>query len=86
MTVEELDPRYDAAKDEMRYPYPFTGVANCEVRVCGATRTLEEAWVKNRIEGWFGSHDKPKPGTSVKIPDYQFEPKLHQPDGFPRGR
>ena len=81
MPLETLDPRHDAFNDEMRFPYPFTGQANAEVRVPRRAMAQGEAWVKARIEGWFRDHARPEPGTSIRIDDYQFDPKLRQPEG-----
>jgi hypothetical protein len=36
MPGQTLDPRHDTVKDEIRFPYPFTGQADSEVRVCRA--------------------------------------------------
>lgn len=80
MTIQPLDPRHNPNEDEMRFPYPLTGAANSEVRVCRSAVVQGEAWVKARIEGYFKYYDKPQPGTSVKIPDYQFDPNLFQPE------
>jgi hypothetical protein len=80
MPLEILDPRYDTVTQEMRFAYPFTGQSNAEVRVpCGAMAKGED-WVKARIEGWFIDHAKPLPGTSIRIPDWQFDPTKHQPE------
>ena len=81
MPVETLDPRHDVANDEMRFAYPFTGQPDSEVRVPHNAMVQGEAWVKARIEGWFKYHDRPQPGTASRIPDYQFNPKLFQPEG-----
>ena len=64
--------------DEMRLPYPSTGQAHSEVRVSRTAMVQGEAWVKARIEGWFKNHERPQPGTSIRIPDYQFDPNLFQ--------
>jgi hypothetical protein len=79
MTLEILDPRHDAFNDEMRFPYPLTGQANSEVRIPRKAIVQGEAWVKARIEGWFIDHERPQPGTWLRIPDHQFDPKLFQP-------
>ena len=79
MPLEILDPRHDAFNDEMRFPYPLTGQANSEVRVPRKAIVQGEAWVKARIEGWFIDHERPQPGTSLRIPDHQFDPNLFQP-------
>lgn len=65
--------------DEMRLPYPFTGQAHSEVRVSRTAMVQGEAWVKARVEGWFKNHERPQPGTSIRIRDYQFDPNLFQP-------
>jgi len=67
--------------DEVRFPYPFTERAYCEVRVSRTAMLQGESWVKDRIEGWFRYHDRPIPGTSIRIPDYQFDSNLFQPGG-----
>lgn len=76
---QTLDPKHDVANDEMRLAYPFTGQADSEVRVSCTAMAQGEAWVKARVEGWFKNHNRPQPGTSIKIPDYQFDPNLFQP-------
>lgn len=73
------DPKHETADEGIRFPYPFTGQADSEVRVHRAAMVQAEVWVKARIEGWFEDHNKPEPGTSIRVPDYQFEPKLLQP-------
>lgn len=80
MTVQTLNPRHDPSNDEMRFRYPFNGRANSEVCVCRNAVVQGEAWVKARIEGYFRYNDRPQPGASVKIPDYQFNPNLFQPE------
>jgi hypothetical protein len=72
MSVEILDPRYDTVKQELRFAYPFTGPPNAEVRVPYSAMVQGEEWVKARIEGWFIDHDRPEPGTSLRIEDWQF--------------
>lgn len=79
MPDEKLNPRHDGDRDEMRFPYPFTGQPNSEIRVSRTAMVQGEAFVKSRIEGWVRAHGKPQPGTSVRIPDYQFDPNLFQP-------
>jgi hypothetical protein len=79
MTGQTLDSRHDPDNDEMRFPYPLSGQANSEVRVCRTAMVRGEAWVKARIEGWFKYNERPQPGTSIKIDDYQFNPNLFQP-------
>lgn len=81
MSEERLDPRHDAANDEMRFAYPFSGQASAEVRVCRSAMVQGEAWVKARIEGWFRYRERPHPGMTVRIPDYQFDPTKHQSEG-----
>ena len=80
MSIQTLDPRHDTNDDEMRFPYPFSGRSNSEVRVPRAAIVEGEAWIKARIEGWFKDHDRPQPGISIRIPDYQFDPNLRQPE------
>lgn len=80
MTAQTLDPGHDPNKDEMCFRYPFTGQANSEVRVCRSAIVQGEAWVKARIEGYFKYHEKPQPGTTMRIEDYQFNPSLFQPE------
>lgn len=79
MLDQTSEPKHDATSDEMRFAYPFTGEADCEVRVSCSAMAQGEAWIRDRIEGWFKYHTRPEPGTSVRIPDYQFDPKLFQP-------
>jgi hypothetical protein len=79
MMEETLDPNCDAFQDQIRFPYPFTGEPNCEVLVPGAAKVQGDAWIRERIEGWFINHPKPLPGTSTRIPEYQFDPTLFQP-------
>ena len=81
MSVQTLDPRRDVGEDEMRLPYPLTGQADAEVRVPHGAMVQGEAWVKARIGAWFRYHDEPQSGTSVRIPDYQFDAKRFQPEG-----
>jgi hypothetical protein len=80
MTISPRDRRHDPDNDEMRFPYPLTGAANSEVRVCRSAVVQGEPWVRARIEGYFKYCDKPRLGTSVKIPDYQFDANLFQPE------
>lgn len=79
MAEESLRPNYDPASDEMIFHYPFIGEPDCQIRVPGSARVQADAWIRERIEGWFVNHPKPLPGTSVQIPGYQFEPTLFQP-------
>lgn len=79
MTTPTLESRHDP-NDEIRFPYPFTGQPSSEVRVCRSAIVQGEAWMKARIEGYFKYHDRPQPGTFIRIPDYQFDPSLFQPD------
>jgi hypothetical protein len=81
MPDRRLDPKHNTAKDEFPLPYPFKGKAESEVRVSCTAMAQGEAWVKSRVEGWFKDHERPKPGTSMRIPDYQFDPSLFQPEG-----
>jgi hypothetical protein len=76
---EPIDPGHDVANDEQRFPYPFTGTPISEVRVTRNAMARGEDWVKDRIEGWFRDHEVPKPGTSIKIENYQLDPNLFQP-------
>ena len=39
-----------------------------------------EAKVKARIKGYFKYHERPQPGTSMRIDDYHFDPNLFQPE------
>lgn len=79
MPDQPPDPRHDDADDEVRFPYPFTGQADSEIHVSRTAMVQGEAWVKARVEGWFKHHHRPRPGASVRIPDYQFDPNLFQP-------
>ena len=79
MPEEKLDPKRDVASEEIQFPYPFTGEPNSEIRVTRTAMVQGEVFVKSRIEGWVRAHGKPQPGTSVRIPDYQFDPILFQP-------
>jgi hypothetical protein len=81
MPLETLDPRHDAANDEMVFPYPFTGQATAKVRVPLSAMVQGEAWVKARIKGWLRYHKRPELGTSIRIEDEQFDPKLRQAEG-----
>ncbi len=81
MPIQQLDPRHDAAKDEMRFAYLFAGQAVAEVCVPRAAMVHGESYVKARITGYFKYHDGPQPRTSIRIPDYQFDPIRRQPEG-----
>jgi hypothetical protein len=81
MSVQSLDPRHDANSDEMRFLYPFSGQSDSEIRVPRSAMAQGEAWVKARIKGWLRYHKRPGPGTSIRIEDEQFDPKLRQPEG-----
>jgi hypothetical protein len=80
MSVEILDPRYDAVKQEMRFAYPFVGQANATVCVPYSAMVQGEEWVKARIKGWFIDHDRPEPGTTLRIEDWQFDINMRQPE------
>jgi hypothetical protein len=80
MTLETLDPRHDAASDETRFSYPFTGEPNSAVIVPRSAMVHGEAFIKARTEGWFIDHPKPRPGESIRIETYQFNPRLRQPE------
>lgn len=80
MSVEILDPRYDVAKQEMRFGYPFVGQANATICVPYSAMVQGEEWVKARIEGWFIDHERPKPGTTLRIEDWQFDVDKRQPE------
>jgi hypothetical protein len=58
MTEETLDPNYDPANDEMRFPYPFVGEPDCEVRVPRSALVFGIPWIKERVEGLL--HRSPK--------------------------
>lgn len=80
MNVQTLDSRYDSSTDEMRFPYPFNSLTDSEVRICRAAMVQGEAKVKARIKGYFKYHERPQPGTSMRIDDYHFDPNLFQPE------
>jgi hypothetical protein len=79
MMIPTLESRHNP-DHEICIPYPFTGQPVSEVRVCGSAIVPGEPWMKARIDGYFKYHDRPQPGASIRIPDYQFDPSLFQPE------
>jgi hypothetical protein len=79
MIRDKQDPRRNASNDQVQFPYPFIGEAESIVVVPDSSIGQGKDWVRARIEGWFRHHHRPRRGESVRIPDYQFDPKLFQP-------
>ena len=73
---ENLEPGHDPANDEQRYQRARKdGGGVFEVRISRTSRTQAGSSVAEKIDKWFRCNPEPKAGTSVRIPDYHFDPR-----------
>src|SRR5437879_1579004 len=75
----------DPANDQMRYRVASEDRV-FEACISGTAKTLAKPSPEQRIKDWFDHHRLPEAGTSIRIPDYHFDPRYRQPAPLPPAR